>query len=170
MENVKKQVKHLTYTTKSLEEKAKNIDRCNMEGAYDTDRPWEELILGLLELRKQVDDLLDLHGWKEIDMTKPHPSSEFCYLKTLDWVAELSKKTNEVVQEAGYLGGLVDDSFIETDIEDVGVTEKRLALKLTEVITFCTSWLNRIGYLEDERDEMQRYVNEKNRKRGCLEE
>ena len=104
------------------------------------------------------------------DMTKPQPSSEFCYLKTLDWVAELSKKTNEVVQEAGYLGGLVDDFFIETDIEDVGVTEKRLALKLTEVITFCTSWLNRIGYFENERDELQRIVNKKNREHGYLEE
>ena len=103
---------------------------------------------------------------QEIDMTRPQPSSEFCYLKTLDWVAELSKKTNEVVQEAGCLGGLVDDFFIETDIEDVGVTEKRLALKLTEVITFCTSWLNRIGYFENERDELQRLVNEKNKARG----
>lgn len=102
----------------------------------------------------------------EIDMTKPQPSSEFCYEKTLDWVAEFSKKTNEVIQEAGYLGGLVDDFFTETDIEDVGVTEKRLALKLTEVITFCTSWLNRIGYFENERDEMQRIVNKKNREHG----
>jgi hypothetical protein len=105
-----------------------------------------------------------------VDMTKPQPSSEFCYLKTLDWVAEFSKKTNEVIQEAGYLGGLVDDFFTETDIEDVGVTEKRLALKLTEVITFCTSWLNRIGYFENERDELQRIVNEKNREHGYLEE
>ena len=125
-------------------------------------------------LKKVLEDCekkrVDEKSGRVVDMTKPQPSSEFCYLKTLDWVAEISKKTNEVVQEAGYLGGLVDDSFIETDIEDVGVTEKRLALKLTEVITFCTSWLNRIGYLEDERDEMQRYVNEKNRKRGCLEE
>ena len=75
-------------------------------------------------------------------MTRPQPSSEFCYLKTLEWVTEFSKKTNEVIQEAGYLGSLVDDSFTETDIEDVCVTEKRLALKLTKVITFCTSWLN----------------------------
>jgi len=100
------------------------------------------------------------------DMTKPQPSSEFCYLKTLDWVVELSKKTNEVVQEAGYLGGLVDDFFIETDIEDVGVTEKRLALKLTEVITVCTSWLHALGYDEYLRGELQRLVNEKNRERG----
>lgn len=107
---------------------------------------------------------------QEIDMTRPQQSSEFCYLKTLEWVAELSKKSNEVVQEAGYLGSLVDDSFTETDIEDVGVTEKRLALKLTEVITFCTSWLNRIGYFENERDELQRIVNKKNREHGYLEE
>lgn len=162
--------KCLTDIAKIVEEKAKDIDRCHMEGSYETDKPWEEMVLWLRKARECVDSLLVAPGGQNIDMTKPQPSSEFCYLKTLDWVAELSKKTNEVVQEAGYLGGLVDDSFIETDIEDVGVTEKRLALKLTEVITFCTSWLNRIGYLEDERDEMQRYVNEKNRKRGCLEE
>ena len=100
------------------------------------------------------------------DMTKPQPSSEFCYLKTLDWVAEFSKKTNEVIQEAGYLGGLVDDFFTETDIEDVGVTEKRLALKLTDVITVCVSWLHALGYDEKARGEVQRRVNEKNKKRG----
>lgn len=103
---------------------------------------------------------------QEIDMTRPQPSSEFCYLKTLEWVAELSKQTNEVVQEAGYLGSLVDDFFTETDIEDVGVTEKRLALKLTKVITFCTSWLNHVGYLEEQRGDVQRQVNEKNRECG----
>ena len=105
---------------------------------------------------------------QEIDMTRPQPSSEFCYLKTLEWVAELSKQTNEVVQEAGYLGSLVDDFFTETDIEDVYVTEKRLALKLTKVITFCTSWLNHIGYFEEQRGDVQRQVNEKNRERGYV--
>ena len=103
---------------------------------------------------------------QEIDITRPQPSSEFCYLKTLEWVTELSNKTNKVIQEAGYLGSLVDDSFTETDIEDVCVTEKRLALKLTEVITFCTSWINHIGYLEEQRGDVQRQVNEKNRERG----
>jgi hypothetical protein len=51
-------------------------------------------------LKKVLEDCekkrVDEKSGRVVDMTKP--SSEFCYLKTLDWVAEISKKTNEVVQ------------------------------------------------------------------------
>lgn len=166
MENVKKQVKHLIYTTKSLEEKAKNIDRCNREGAYDTDRPWEELILGLLELRKQVDDLLALHGWKEIDRAKPQPCTKYRDAETLAWVAKLVEETHEVIQEAARFSLLLDEEFSAVDDDAIDDSRVRLAEELTDVITLCTSWLYAIGFDEGLRDWMQKHVNEKNKERG----
>lgn len=166
MENVKKQVKRLTYTTKSLEEKAKNIDRCNREGDYDTDRPWEELILGLLELRKQVDALLALHGWKEIDMTKPQPCTKFEDAVTVKWVAKLLEETNEVIQETPEYRTLFENGYSREYPDRAKAAKDRIALELTDVIHVCVSWLNAMGYDEDERGELHRRVNEKNRERG----
>lgn len=171
MENVKKQVKRLTYTTKSLEEKAKNIDRCNREGDYDTDRPWEELILGLLELRKQVDALLALHGWKEMDGTKPKPCTRFRDAGTVEWIAKLMEETNEVVQEAVILEENADeDGTVDHDKYGLVDVKKRLSMELTDVIHVCISWLDAEGWDEEARGELHRRVNEKNKARGYLEE
>ena len=92
------------------------------------------------------------------DMTKPQPSSEFCYLKTLDWAAKLNKEVYEVVRRAAYVERLAD----EADDDD----ETCLAEDLTNVITVCTSWLHALGYDEARRGELQRLVNEKNKARG----
>lgn len=43
---------------------------------------------------------------------------------------------------------------------------KRLAMELTDVKTLCESWLYAEGWDEEERDELQRLVNEKNYERG----
>ena len=43
---------------------------------------------------------------------------------------------------------------------------KRLAEELTDVITVCVSWLDADGWDEEARGELQREVNEKNKKRG----
>lgn len=169
MENVKKQVKRLTYTTKSLEEKAKNIDRCNREGDYDTDRPWEELILGLLELRKQVDALLALHGWKEIDMTKPQPCTKFAHAGTVERIAKLNEETNEAIQEA-YIVSQHEQSNkkfpCEAMNEVIMEARKCLAMELTDVIHVCVSWLDAEGWDEAARGELHRRVNEKYKERG----
>ena len=45
-------------------------------------------------------------------------------------------------------------------------TREHLAEELTDVITACTTMLARIGYNRRKRRLMQRYVNDKNRKRG----
>ena len=162
MENVKKQVKRLTCTTKSLEEKAKNIDRCNREGDYDTDRPWEELILGLLELRKQVDALLALHGWKEIDMTKPQPCTKFAGVTVEERVAKLNEETYGVMRDAAHIELIAD----EADDEDKSSLATCLAIDLTDVIHVCVSWIAALGFNEEARGDLHRMVNEKNRERG----
>lgn len=61
--------KRLTDIAKIVEEKAKDIDRCHMEGSYETDKPWEEMVLWLRKARECVDSLLVAPGGQNIDRT-----------------------------------------------------------------------------------------------------
>lgn len=99
-------------------------------------------------------------------MIKPIPCGKFRGAPTPEWVAKLKEEVHEVIQEATYLESLTANYYAETDIEEVGVTEKRIAEELTDVITVCVSWLDTLGYDEAARDEVQRRVNEKNKARG----
>ena len=94
----------------------------------------------------------------EIDMTKPQPCTKFRNAGIVDWAAKLNKEVYEVIRGAAYIERLAD----EADDDDV----ERLAEELTNVITVCTSWLDALGYDEEKRGELQRLVNEKNKKRG----
>ena len=150
--------KRLTDIAKIVEEKAKDIDRCHMEGSYETDKPWEEMVLWLRKARECVDSLLVAPGGQNIDMTKPQPCTVFAHAGTVDWVAKLNEEVYEVMLESAYVERLA----AEADDDDV----ERLAEELTDVITVCTSWLYALGYDEDMRGEVQRRINEKNRERG----
>ena len=101
----------------------------------------------------------------EIDMTKPQPCTVFQYApktaaSTLAWVAKLNEETNEAIREAVKVSRLaeVDGNFHDAEVD--------LAEELTDVITVCTSWLHALGYDEYLRGEVQKRVNEKNKKRG----
>ena len=102
---------------------------------------------------------------QEIDMTKPQPCTKFRGAQTAEWMAKLSEETNEVIQEASEFWDL-DEHRGCLDPEAVAATADRLALELTDVITVCTSWLHALGYDEYLRGELQKRVNEKNKKRG----
>ena len=94
------------------------------------------------------------------DMTKPQPCTKYCDAGALEWAAKLNKEVYEVIRGVAYIERLAD----EADDDDV----ERLAEELTNVITVCTSWLTALGYDEAMRGELQRFVNEKNKKRGCF--
>ena len=66
----------------------------------------------------------------------------------------------EAIREALKVSRLaeVDGNFHDAEVD--------LAEELTDVITVCTSWLHALGYDEYLRGEVQRRVNEKNKKRG----
>ena len=49
-------------------------------------------------------------------------------------------------------------------------TREQKAEELTDLKTVCESYLNALGYDEDDRAELQRKVNEKNFSRGYFEE
>ena len=161
--------KRLTDIAKTVEEKAKDIDRCHMEGSYETDKPWEEMVLWLRKARECVDSLLVAPGGQNIDMTKPQPCTKYRDAGTVDWVAKLNEETNEAIQEA-YIISQHEQSNKKFPCEAMNKVildaRERLALELTDVITVCVSWLNALGYDEYMRGELHPLVNEKNKSRG----
>ena len=80
---------------------------------------------------------------QEIDMTRPQPCTKFRNAGIVDWAAKLNKEVYEVIRGAAYIERLAD----EADDDDV----ERLAEELTNVITVCTSWLDALGYDEEQR-------------------
>lgn len=170
MEMAEERAKHLTDIAKIIEEKAKNIDRCNMEGVYETDIPWEELVLELEKARKCVDSLLAMTGGQKPDMTKPQP-----YLLTTQLVTEENGKLHlvkrcldDVDERRRKCITALLDSFGGGSIKEHLAAKRRLAEELTNVITAATTGLNALGYNEEERGELQRLVNENNQKCGRL--
>ena len=103
---------------------------------------------------------------QEIDMTKPQPCTKYRDAERMEWIAKLVEETHEVVQEAKEMAELFENQCAVVDSEEMGAVQDRLALELTDVITICTSWLYALGYDEEMRGEVQKRVNEKNKKRG----
>ena len=99
------------------------------------------------------------------DMTKPQPRTKYRDAERMEWIAKLVEETHEVVQEAQIVAQLekADEEALSTVLWEA---RKRLAMELTDVKTLCESWLYAEGWDEEERDELQRLVNEKNRERG----
>ena len=94
------------------------------------------------------------------DMTKPQPCTVFAHAGTVDWVAKLNEEVYEVIRRAAYVERIAD----EADDDD----DACLAEDLTNVITVCTSWIAALGYDEARRGELQKRINEENKKRGCF--
>lgn len=97
-------------------------------------------------------------------MIKPIPCVKFRNASTKEWMEKLAEETEEVIGEADLINLDLDGIIRNRQINE------HLAEELTDVITVCVSWLDALGYDEDERNEWQRLVNEKNRKRGYHEE
>lgn len=100
------------------------------------------------------------------DMTKPQPCTKFEDAVTVKWVAKLLEETNEVIQETPEYRTLFENGYSREYPDRAKAAKGRIALELTDVIHVCVSWLNAMGYDEDERGELHRRVNEKNRERG----
>ena len=100
-----------------------------------------------------------------VDMTKPQPCTKYRDAERMEWIAKLIEETHEVVQEAQIVAQLekADEEALSTVLWEA---RKRLAMELTDVKTLCESWLYAEGWDEEERDELQRLVNEKNKERG----
>lgn len=110
-------------------------------------------------LKKVLEDCekkrVDEKSGRVVDMTKPQPCTRFRNAGTVEWIAKLMEETNEAIQEAHTFSQLKRKNARE-----------RLAMKLTDVVHVCVSWLNADGWDEEARGELHRLVNEKNKARG----
>nr|DAR69648.1 MAG TPA: triphosphate pyrophosphohydrolase [Caudoviricetes sp.] len=125
-----------------------------------------ERINELEEENKRLKGLLEEQDNKQtLDMTKPQPCTKYRDAERMEWIAKLIEETHEVVQEAQIVAQLekADEEALSTVLWEA---RKRLAMELTDVTTLCESWLYAEGWDEEERDELQRRVNEKNKERG----
>ena len=99
-----------------------------------------------------------------IEMTKPQPCTKDKCLSALSWSAKLSEEERKVGKEALKLA-----QIIRTDSDEVKKTEARLAMRLTKIITLCTSWLHYgLSCDEQQRDQMQMRINKKNLYQGRI--
>lgn len=99
-----------------------------------------------------------------IEMTKPQPCTKDKCLSALSWSAKLSEEERKVGKEALKLA-----QIIRTDSDEVKKTEARLAMRLTKIITLCTSWLHYgLSCDEQQRDQMQMRINKKNLYQGSI--
>ena len=130
----------------------------------------DEAVTMLHKQQERIEELQAELAKIGLTVTKPIPCGKFRGAPTPAWVAKLNEEVHEVIEEAKYLENFKANHYAETDIEEVGVTEKRLAMELTDVITVCVSWLDTLGYDEAARERLQERVNEKNRKRGYHDE
>lgn len=125
-----------------------------------------ERVRELEEENKRLKGLLEeCENKREPDMTKPQPCTKYRDAERMAWIAKLIEETHEVVQEAQIVAQLekTDEEVLSTVIWEA---RKRLAMELTDVKTLCESWLYAEGWDGEERGELQREVNEKNRERG----
>ena len=123
---------------------------------------WLKMVLKDCE-KKHVDE----KSGRIVDMTRPQPCVRFRNAGTVEWIAKLMEETNEAIQEAKKVYALekADTDGLEYAgcIEDAEVA---LAEELTDVITVCVSWLHALGYDEYLRGDVQKRINDKNRRRG----
>ena len=120
-----------------------------------------------LEEENNLKGLLEEQDNKQVlDMTKPQPCTKFEDAVTVKWVAKLLEETNEVIQETPEYRTLFENGYSREYPDRAKAAKDRIALELTDVIHVCVSWLNAMGYDEDERGELHRRVNEKNKERG----
>ena len=75
----------------------------------------------------------------------------------VDWAGALDEERTEVI-----------DAAVRCRQDPSWYNRRRLLEELADLKTVCTSWQSAIGADEDERAEIQREVNEKNRRRGYL--
>ena len=110
-------------------------------------------------LKKVLEDCekkrVDAKGGRIVDMMRPQPCVRFRNAGTVEWIAKLMEETNGAIQEAHNVSQF-----------KLQKARERLAMKLTDVVHVCVSWLNAEDWDEEARGELHRLVNEKNRARG----
>lgn len=115
-------------------------------------------------LRECENIRINMQKARFVDLTRPQPCTRFKYLATLSWIEKLSEEMDKVEKEMLKL-----EQITGTDSDEIRDNEFRLAMKLTQIITFCTSWLHYgLGYDEKSRIEVQKRINKENLVQGSI--
>ncbi len=85
------------------------------------------------------------------------------------WLAKLKEEVSEVEAEVDKVGNMTTPDLMLRTNTQTEETFSDLAEELTDVITVCASTLNWLGWTIYGRAQLQKKVNEKNRKRGYWE-
>lgn len=130
-------------------------------------------------LHEQVTELQDdnmslIDKCETLESGLPHPvtfdgkrSTSDYTLK--DWLAKLKEEVSEVEAEVDKVGDVTTpDLMLCTNTQKEKMVND-LSEELTDVITVCASTLNWLGWTIYGRAQLQKKVNEKNRKRGYWE-
>lgn len=104
----------------------------------------------------------------------PVPCKKFLKESLPELLRDVGEEVLEVEQAAmdyarvdGFM--LLTDQEIEVRDRMIAKAREHMAEELTDVITACTTMLAGIGYNRRKRRQMQRFVNEKNKRRGYWE-
>ena len=122
----------------------------------------EDYVLEMRELRKENNWIRE--NYRTLKHSLPQPCRKFKDAATTELLAKLAEETSEVVQEALSLESLRKADALQT--EEAEETTAHLAEELTDLITFCTTWLDALGYDASERRKVQNVINAKNKGRG----
>lgn len=104
------------------------------------------------------------NNYRMLEAALPQPCCKFKDATTTEFIAKLAEETSEVVQEALQLASLKRADAMQT--EEADETRAHLAEELTDVKTFCETWLAALGYDAVGRSRVQEAINVKNKARG----
>jgi NTP pyrophosphatase (non-canonical NTP hydrolase) len=130
-------------------------------------------------LHEQVTELQDdnmslMDKCETLESGLPHPVTFDGKRSTSEytlrgWLAKLKEEVSEVEAEVDKVGNITPpDLMLRTNTQKEEMSDD-LSEELTDVITVCASTLNWLGWTIYGRAQLQKKVNEKNRKRGYWE-
>lgn len=126
-----------------------------VEALYDVQEPLKELIKLRAENKKINEEYQRLeHELDTVKDARPAPCTKFRDASKKEWVAKLSEETGEVI-EALY---------------NPTVSREDCLREMVDVAAVARSMAYATGYTLDEWEEMQRWVNDNNRRRGYMDE
>ena len=136
---------------------------------WQTKTTLEKLDELLKSQERQIRELREECNWyknnyRMMEAALPQPCCKFKDATTTEFIAKLAEETSEVVQEALQFASLKRVDAMQT--EEAKETRAHLAEELTDLITFCTTWLDALGYDASERRKVQNVINAKNKGRG----
>lgn len=136
---------------------------------WQTKTTLEKLDELLKSQERQIRELREECNWYKnnycmMEAALPQPCCKFKDATTTEFIAKLAEETSEVVQEALQLASLKRADAMQT--EEADETRAHLAEELTDVKTFCETWLAALGYDAVGRSRVQEAINVKNKARG----